>query len=1609
MSIKSLLNDINNVARESANSVVNENAQFYFTGASGRHNANSLTDTGVVGGLDRDIFTSTIEKTRDVNAISPEATILIKKKVFSTLSSANDIKFMDATEKMLLRATKALFAYKVQQIRSYESLTKFNDFRRDQNMINLNLLDLMIREASYLKAKTESVEELFSSESFISDLGSLISKTQEYKKNFEQTTDLLELVRKNVFSADNFLTTWIIDPSNPDPYGLGPGTGVIELGLFNTFSVSNSLDSSPSNGSFTTENPYSIGVVKEEDIEFAIQEALTGEYNLFRRLVEGDMQSYDSLTETQVNTGSLTSSIMTMAGFTGDGTIDIDYIRQQLRVFYVGKQYINVADGVHVYINSNRSKFSTKSNSYNKSYSEIDEIVLEAERRLNGMESIDLESYKEIRRNSEDSFSMTHVFGGYITKCSDSYSGSKYTSNFSMTDNMGWLKWSRYLKNPALEEIHGPLEDPLTPFKFSVDDQNTPQADNGFDLLDENKDLLTNNLISYDSGLLTGSNAKESNLFQGEYADYGSLYGSKIIQHPDGFVYRWKNGIMSLTADFQSVNRNGNASKSTKVHAQQMNLTATEEVLSNLDIANILSILIVGEPYNVGTFIERTYEAHNFTSTSGNTLNPTDPISSLIQTVKKQNNYYGNFKPYRMVTMSSRSAMESVNIAAIKKTANTEIGRLQKRKQALLNQISSFKTVFSKTNPPTGFQLSQLGTENAIIATLNAEIDGINKTIQSKIQALKETNIVGGDDDLRLTIDLFGQSKNLPFGSSIEEEEAMVRAMTQVGALRRIEDVRLNRDKNLFIVSDQYDAMVDLRPFLLNLRNSNFKLFNGEYVDIHDRCSVASGFLNLEFFCNSQGHLEFRPPQWNRIPLTVLNDLIHIKKTSGRDVVPKFITSLFETRRDSLLYEVHKLNVQVAMLCLLLGRYPDSSIIPGMNLRGKDSLLFFGISFDNKNSGIDLLGKAGSFGSNSESGVSSALNKRLLNKDKTNVEVGLDYGFVENRKFLNGNVEDTLGDFDPIFQESTSLLQDIFQASEFGGSPPASNFANPKNLQKIRDEFIKIFGSDPADDFNLSDKSSFTSDDFYFEVEDLTITERPVDKEQKDRTIILKKIGNKISERDRLVTILKRNNEKIKEFEDINQILTEGVQDKESKDNFLGKAEEALSYGMEYINKIGGSKKKTSMFDYLIEDDTSNIRGYGSGQRFIIEDEDIITANYSEQPPDFTRVNVYGDAPLNVGSGLKGSTGGLYFWAGAVDFDLWRQYGYKSQNQQVPFLNDSEGQCKPYSILQLQLQRTKINQASVEVVGNEFYQPGDIVYIRSRNMLFYVESVAHQFTIGQRFSTTLTLSFGHPAGVYLPSPLDVVGQQFTTDILKDKFINYRGLRADSGYIPFSPDSSIVFPNTKNFDKKSVLSTDNNMVRFTNMMLDLSSNILSNSKFLLIRAFISGTRDSDDGSKTREAEEMLSLVKDMFVNPEMITKNSPDTVTITDFGSLQDIVSGVKPSSKTSQLRLPNGIIPVPISQKNIVLQISYLDKTTNEAEEVIQCTTPSLVGKMFTDEFEIDERVINMLPKGGPKQRTWLDIRNIVSDIKKLSRDPQVLPVIEVGILDLTEVLGVNR
>ena len=114
-------------------------------------NVPSLVGTGASIMMQRNHVLSVTPDTRNFIAQSPEATILVKKKAFSCLSNSNNLSYMDKTEKMLLRATKALFAYKVQQMRAYESLTKFENYYSDNQQYSMNLLSSFLREGQYLK------------------------------------------------------------------------------------------------------------------------------------------------------------------------------------------------------------------------------------------------------------------------------------------------------------------------------------------------------------------------------------------------------------------------------------------------------------------------------------------------------------------------------------------------------------------------------------------------------------------------------------------------------------------------------------------------------------------------------------------------------------------------------------------------------------------------------------------------------------------------------------------------------------------------------------------------------------------------------------------------------------------------------------------------------------------------------------------------------------------------------------------------------------------------------------------------------------------------------------------------------------------------------------------------------------------------------------------------------------------------------------------------------------------------------------------------------------------------------------------------------------------
>lgn len=1597
------------------------------------YNSNPLVGTGVAVYFNQDSSQITDLDTRNHVALSPEATILIKKKVFSTLRGANDLRFMDKTEKMLLRATKALFAYKVQQIRAYESLTKFNDFYDKNSAYDLCALATLINESSAL----ESIAEETGKYKAKNLRGHLKNIGREFKEFIGDTLfaedysrraeDIREIIKRKMFSEDKNLTTWVVDHSSAENQILGPGTGVIELTLFRSFNTSVGNSSSPASASMSLSYPYRIGNIIDSDIEIAIEEALNGTLGILSSLTDGPPRNDAGyLMEPSLDGLSALSAAFELAGEdTFDTAIDTDYIRRKLKTFYLGKPFVSASDIVHFYIKGNRTFTeynSAAKGAFDSEFLQIDEAILKAEYQLYTNQAISYEEYKKMRSLNDNSFGMTHVYAGIVTDTSESFSGGFWDLKVNCTDNMSWLKWSRFQSEPAISDPKNILEDPLTPFELSKDTDGSIIGRRR-ELLYENKALLQSGLLRYDSGLLAGQNAYESNLIQGQYNGIGSLNGKKVAQHPSGFVYRWKDGIVTATAGFSASNPTGESTDASQ-WGSQYSVTVTNTVLNNLDIPNVLSILIVGQPYNIETFIEQAFTAHNISDKSGR-LSQTDPLTGVLDTVRKQNKFYGNFHPYRSLTMSSTTTEQALNNAGNRNIINDTIGSLQERKRELRRRARALTE---------SSQASGIG-QSAIIGSLQNEMNTIDAAIKRQIEIGRSSDrALSSEEKIGIQISL-GGSTNLPVADNEQENEDITRAMMMVGAQRRIEDVRLNRDRNLFIVSDQYDA-ADIRPFILSLNRGSWKLFDGKYVDVWQSCNEITKYLHLEFFANSQGHLEFRPPLWNRVPLTILREAIRVQKSENKEIIPRFITDLFSTRIESLYILVHTMNVKIALAALMLGRYPDKTMIPNVPFTGKSSLGFFGIeesgsfgsgSITNTIGNILTRGKASPVKEVSALRLSQTefVNGAGDYMDKTSGKsLSITASFQEKGDVLSGNTETLLGTFDKIIEEQSSLVSDIetvVRANSDGNSQiePAAKY-DEKSLNAIRDSFKRQFGRDPAEGL-ISKGKSFTENDLLWKLKDI---ER-LDQALYGNDNILAEIKKAISIRDSYVSMLQANLAKVEELNEIEQFLEtgeadQGFQGSESSVNFLNKASDFLAKSANALQTthdiLTGKVAEGTVYDHLIEDDTRNLLGYGSGKRFILKDEYIMSANFSESPPEFTRIDVNGNAPL-IGDNINRSFEGLYFWAGATDFDLWRQYGYKYQQKNLPFVSDPEGQGKPYAILELAMQRISINRGSVTVPGNEFYQPGDTVYLPSKGLLYYVSSVSHSFSFGSSFTTSLKLEYGHPPGDYIPGPLDVIGQQLVSNFLEDPAILYRSSETDDNYRTLQPDSSLVFPTggvgeSLGFSSPAnLLAFSDNQIRFTNMMIDLIGS-LSGNKYVLIRGF---AMDEADSEGIQEAREKMAVVRYLLENPSQLQQAKPFSGGDDLINLGASVATGVSSlfgggsagtTKQLTEMRLPNNLPVIPIPANKIIDQVSFFRKTSKNNVGEISCLDRLLASSLSLDKLNVEVKksavateIDGIFPKGGPSQGSWLDLRNFVSGFNFTSSFKS--NVVEVGIISI--------
>lgn len=1327
-----LASDINNVINKLTGGAQKETFDPSYVG-DGRQ---AIPGGSIDGGITSPLEGANIKQ---VYSQTPQISVIIKKRAFSGLQHLYDPSLMDSSEQWLLRSIKRVTSAKCEAMALYERLTK-------------------IRRLEELGAKPGLI------------LSSLISSLAEESGSTNYFTSAMELERLQAAREVPEFSTYHVDSSFPIIDELGPGNGVFEITTISSLNTSLGIEKE-GNCSFEIEDPYQILIVKEQDIEMAIRETALSRFVDVVSSAAGLSLNTAQVSDSQLrearksrNRSDITfsvgvgsnagvSAIIDAIGFeiTADNLDDIPeqyslddteqtlfknvlsnlkdyefamrknllngfaninaetlkeeirYTREKMRLYHLGKSIIQPMDAVHILIDGGTRKLGEIGNVENlndnfdiKSTSDIlnpvgnilglqneaqvDDDLLKIEWQREG-QHMTFKNFKKLRLLQGSGEGGTHVFAGLVDSVTDKFNANtgKFVLNINCLSNMEWLKVSRYNKSPSLRQIQGIVYDPLTPFKFDIDPA-TGLPIGKPELLNENKKILNGEAsapkIYFVTGEHIGIRAKdEKDLAQDVQQAGGNLI--TLYEHAPGLVYRWKQGIMTATYNMSTTDPKDGTSINYDQLRREVGQFASNTAFDNMDSANIISLMVTGFPYDPVRFVLSTLQTGSFSK--DNSYNDYKQyFHTFLDVQRSYNIVQGGFVPFKTLNVSPKDMANSINTQQKLTNKSTRLEQLRTEQAKLADKLNALKS--SDVRIATAL--------SAKIEKLKEEQDSLEKEIQTD-QATGEklqdsTLYVAGND---ISVQLIGgaNDQNIKlFGDRLRH-----------AALRRREDIVLGRDNNYLIISDEYDKDYDIQAFVLNLRRQIAEMWKSDWETPYIICKRVAEALNFEFFVDTQGHLIFRPPQYNRVPASVLNSLFSMEKTSGINIIPEFIKKLFASREETIINEITAIEYEIKQQGALLG---------------------------------------------------------LKNAEEVQKSLGNNFFFITDKQnikpYINAATKRSQA-VDPreqkIFQEGVKKATVSYQLNSSASGGVFNAFAQ----RRLQDRTLAK---------NVTNLTSQQSQSFYEEVTEKLARIR----------------GTKYSslpQYDQVKVGAVHSGQK-NESSDVARIVSEIATLESRRSKLLLTLDKVLEQRIEIANtdangKLGfseqglidlGYEKMQSFYNYLVEDDTKNILGHASGERFIIKDENIIESSFSEKPPAITTVTVTGTEPM-VGEG-EGTLANIpVYTAFGADFDLWRQYGWRSEQSYFkPFFWNAELQCAPYAVMLLSRQRRNVVTGTVTVMGNEYYQLGDVVYITHRNMLYYVESVQHNISYNGNFSTTLELRYGHPPGDYIPTPLDVIGK-----------------------------------------------------------------------------------------------------------------------------------------------------------------------------------------------------------------------------------------------------------
>lgn len=1352
---------------------------------------------------------------REVIWQEPELTVVIKKRMFSSLIENFRLDLADENEKLFFRASKKLFQNKARAIAIYEKLSKIERISREAGKINSFLLPELLSGFANLEQ--------------IPALNNLVDP---------ETRAAIEKIRRVfAFSEPTSFTTWVTDPDGTFISELGEGTGAIEFTTVANISTKSSVKFSEGSANISLEDPYKLMTITNQDIDAAISDAT----NFFRnsafgrfteiqtqKLIEEQKQQLNNFRQSRgasiirfivspntliskrvraiVEAGGLELKFTFNPGFVGFGSgteVDEDdllpstrlgvhglseaearlfqdiikniflllgfqntsksevkefnketnFVRRKMRLHYTGKRIIQPMDVINIFITSRTriddkliQGFELKSKGLSIGQ-KLDSLVRNintnlgdlgsffgGEGNVNSMDEVEKAFivgadfptwlWRLFRNDFTRQGAGTAIFVGLIKDVSRSYSDGKYMVNVACEDNAGYFNKSQINLKPAVDVFNSSLYDPLTPFNISFDAatgsvQTSIQPGSQIpELLDENKLILNSEAVRFKTGRFRGDRASED-AHQAEIVELTASGFRNVIANPDGFVYRWKEGIASLTKTERV------APESSIRDESSPRLTASP--FAGQDVMNVLSLLVTGQPYNFNSFAKAALANANNLPARDDMQNRDAALTyldALTDDLTKRNVVWGNFVPFKRLVINE-DAFEFIRSGQGDfTTQNLRINSLLQRRaelqdELILRNAGLARDAQSALGRDASGQLlppdpgSSITDPTAI--TLQQEVDRLDDEIkralvqfQTQSERLLQSKPDGqikivGDDLTFYPNTSDGESSASDEGRRLDRAE--FRRRIDFLTLRRLWKVKANEDINLFIVDDQYDKNWDIQGFERKIQ-ANLKLFDSEYTSIEGQIKETAEILGLEIFADTQGHIQARPPQYNRVPSSVFHRMFRDKDRTGIQVFPQFLESLFFNQVQGLTGRIEIVEDEIRLRATALGINGDRQIqqtLRGAGEFGQEGFVF--ISDEN----------TGKIGSRSF--------QNLIQQSKPDLNEEFASGPLKELSTAVADANRPVVLFDAVARERT------FERLNSTGFLDADSQNQITKYDEIRTRLKRTKGG------NVPSLDKIFSNDRFRRVNRIS---------QLDALKLLNEIGRFVSERQKLVM----------EASNAIRNLQDGIELNES-----GKGATASLFP-----NLNRGKSIPSILEHMIEDEQNHALGPGSGGRYIIRDSQIISYSVSEVPPPHTLVQVNGlfgegfvDAPQNLR--LTSSGGNAVTSAFAVDYDMWRMYGFRAPTSvDAPFFSDPDLQCSPYAVYLLNLARKNILQANLTLVGNEYYQPGDVIYIEDDDLLFYVEMVDQNFNYSGQYQTSLTLKYGHTPGEYIPTILDIVGK-----------------------------------------------------------------------------------------------------------------------------------------------------------------------------------------------------------------------------------------------------------